>query len=294
MHNEEKKNEIEKLKSDCLALEEQVKLLVKIENQLRRTQAELIESKERINEYNRTLEQKVKDRTKELEKLNAELISFVYIVSHDLQEPLRKVSIFGDRLKLKYSSMLDKQGKDYIERMQKSSRRMQSLINDLLDYSRVTTQSEPFTQVNLNNIVKNVLYDLEVLIEKTNAKVKIEKLPVVSAISIQMHHLFQNLISNAIKFHKPDIIPIIKIYEKKIEKNNFYTIIVEDNGIGIDKDYYDKIFGVFKRLHSKDQYEGSGIGLAICKKIVDRHGGNIYISSEKGKGSTFSISLPKK
>ncbi len=170
---------------------------------------------------------------------------------------------------------------------------MQSLIDDLLSYSRLTTQTKPFEEINLAQIVNEVISDLEVRIEKSLGKVETSALPFIEADPTQIRQLFQNLISNALKFHKPDEPPLVKIYSSD-EIEGFKIITVEDNGIGIEEKYYDKIFGVFQRLHGKDKYEGSGIGLAVCKKIVEKHEGTIKIESKPGIGTKFIISLPIK
>ena len=235
--------------------------------------------------------QKLEIYNKKLQQSNQELQEFAYIASHDLQEPLRKISAFGERLKVKYDTLIDDQGRDYLERMLNASVRMQALITDLLAYSRVTTQVELYSAVDLSKIVDEVLSDLEILIEKISAKIEISPLPVIDADPTQMRQLFQNLIANALKFHKPNEPPVVKIFALKKQKDEYCSIVVEDNGIGIEEKYYDRIFGVFQRLHGKDEYEGSGIGLAVCKKIVERHGGTIKVESKLGKGTKFIISL---
>ncbi len=284
--------EIEKLRNDCRVLEEQVKLLVRTEIRLRRTQAELEKVKKEIEEYSMELEKKVDARTMELKKLNAELTDFTYIASHDLQEPLRKISAFSDRLKKNYYSALEDQGRDFLERIQKASIRMQKLINDLLSYSRVTTKPNPFVIVDLTQIVRDVLTDLDVRIEKTSGSVEMSQLPSIEADPTQMRQLFQNLIGNALKFHKLKVPPVVKIYRQEGPSDFFCSIVVEDNGIGIDAQYYDKIFEVFQRLHVNREYEGSGIGLAVCKKIVQRHSGSIRVESKPGSGTKFIVLLP--
>jgi signal transduction histidine kinase len=234
-----------------------------------------------------------------MEKLalsNNELEKFSFIVSHDLQEPLRKVSFFASCLKSKYHSSFDKQGKDYLERMESASNRMQNLIYSLLNYSRLTSSPQPFVSINLTEMVQNVLNDLEVLIEKKEAQIEVSNLPVVDGDSVQIQQLFQNLISNGLKFQKNNQKPCVKIYYKLIkkQKENFYEIIIEDNGIGIEQDYYDKIFNVFQRLHGRSEYNGTGIGLAICKKVAERHHWKIRVESKLGKGSKFIVAIPIK
>ncbi|MBA7541706.1 Adaptive-response sensory-kinase SasA [subsurface metagenome] len=247
-----------------------------------------INSKKSIKKLNTDLKMTIK----ELNRSNQELEQFAYISSHDLQEPLRKVLVFGERLKTKYAEKLDERGKDYIERMQSSTNRMQTMINKLLEYSRVTKRANLFSQVDLNDIVQTTLSDLEISIKKANAQIKVEDLPVIDADKIQMSQLFANLIGNAIKFHKEETEPIIKIYSKK--ENKEYRVFIEDNGIGFDEQYLGKIFQPFQRLHGIGKFEGTGLGLSICLKIVEIHNGTITAKSKIGKGSTFIVTFPVK
>lgn len=235
-------------------------------------------------------EEDLKRKAGELARSNAELEQFAYIVSHDLQEPLRKILAFGDRFKKVCPENLNEQALDYLGRMQSAAGRMQGLINDLLSYSRVTTKARTFEKVDLSEVGREVLSDLEPRIMQNNAQVKMGDLPVIDADPLQMRQLFQNLLVNAIKFHQMGTTPVVKIYA--CHKSGSLEIVFEDNGIGIAKEYQERIFGVFERLHGRNVYEGSGIGLAICKKIVDRHGGDIRIQSEVGKGSKFIVELP--
>jgi light-regulated signal transduction histidine kinase (bacteriophytochrome) len=228
---------------------------------------------------------------KDLEHSNRALQEFAYVASHDLQEPLRKIVTFGGRLSGRLSDTLDEQSMDYLMRMQNAASRMQKLIESLLSYSRVTTMAKPFKTVDLANIMRAVLSDLEVRIEKLEARVEIMPLPVIEADPTQMHQLFLNLIQNALKFRKPGVTPRVKVYALPPEEDNNQTIVVEDNGIGIEPRHIDKIFGVFKRLHGRDEYEGSGIGLAICRKIMDRHGGVIRVESELGEWTRFIMAF---
>ena len=236
-----------------------------------------------------------------LEQSNRELQDFAHIASHDLQEPLRKIMAFGDRLNSKFSDTLDDQGQDYLRRMRNAAERMQGLIQGLLMYSRVTTKAKPFVPVDLSLVTRDVLSDLEVRIQETGGKIETENLPAVSADPLQMRQLFQNLIGNALKFNKANEPPVVKISCHPVNSNStdnigsgkeLYEITVEDNGIGFDEQYTSRIFGVFQRLHGRNEYEGSGIGLSICRKIVHRHGGNITAKSSPGQGAKFVITLP--
>jgi light-regulated signal transduction histidine kinase (bacteriophytochrome) len=241
----------------------------------------------------RRAEAELRSTMAKLEKSNQALQDFASIASHDLQEPLRKVKAFGDMLKQKCGASLEDQGRDYLERILNASQRMQSLLTGLLNYSRVTTKAEPFKAVDLSDLVGEVLSDLEVRIVKTGGEVHVETLPVISADPTQMRQLFQNLIGNALKFHKPGEKPTVQVRSAPNTASGC-QIIVEDNGIGFEEKYLEKIFAPFQRLHGRSQYEGTGMGLAICKKIVERHGGSVTARSEPGKGSTFIVTLPLK
>ncbi|MCC9135124.1 PAS domain S-box protein [Pontibacter silvestris] len=252
--------------------------------------------------YQKLSEERLRRYASELERSNRELQDFAYVSSHDLQEPLRKIQAFGDRLKTKEYDKLSGQGKDYVDRMLNAASRMQNLINDLLDFSRVTTKSKPFVEVNLDKVLLEVLSDLEIIIEKKGAVVSHTPLPTVDADPTQMRQLFQNLISNAIKFCKENEKPVINIFAKQLQLKAHLTatpgdelveIHVEDNGIGFDEKYLDRIFNIFQRLEGQ-KYEGSGIGLAICRKIAIRHGGDITAHSQVGAGTTFIVTLAKK
>ncbi len=248
-------------------------------------------------------EEELQSMLVKLEQSNRELQDFAHIASHDLQEPLRKIMAFGDRLHSRYMDKLDEQGRDYLHRMRNAAVRMQSLIQSLLMYSRVTTKARPFVPVNLSSVVQEVLSDLEVRIQETGGQVlETDELPAVSADPHQMKQLFQNLIGNALKFNKKDEPPVVKISCRLVNGNGngmynyasdkkLYEITVEDNGIGFDEQYSDRIFGVFQRLHGRNEYEGSGIGLSICRKIVMRHGGNITAKSSRGHGAKFVFTL---
>lgn len=265
----------------------------------------------RLKEANDLLELRVKERTAELadtntelERSNRELQDFAFVASHDLQEPLRKIQAFGDRLRTVQGPKFDDQGRDYLERMHSAAGRMHTLINDLLMYSRVTTKAQPYEPTDLNQIVKDVLGDLEVRIQETGGKIDAAALPTIDADPVQMRQLFQNLIANALKFHRADVAPVVKIEivenfidsdaPKRQSLESMVTIAVADNGIGFEERYLDRIFTPFQRLHGRNEYEGTGIGLAVCRKIAERHGGALTAKSEPGSGSTFYITLPLK
>jgi PAS domain S-box-containing protein len=225
-----------------------------------------------------------------LEQSNRDLQEFAYIASHDLQEPLRKVLAFGDRLARKYVDVLDETGQDYLKRMREASQRMQTLINDLLSFSRVSTRAQPFTDLDLNLVIQDVVSDLENQIDRTQGRVEFNGMPTIEADPTQMHQLLQNLITNALKFHQVDVAPIIQVSTQILGSK--CQICVKDNGIGFEMQYLDRIFKPFQRLHGREEYEGSGMGLAICRRIVERHSGELTAISTPGEGSTFIITLP--
>lgn len=223
---------------------------------------------------------------------NRELQDFAYVASHDLQEPLRKIQSFADLLRSDYGPRLDDQGKFYIQRMQSAASRMSDLIKGLLGYSRVRTQGLPFQTVDLREVVRDVLSDLEITISENRAAVSTQGLPTIEADPIQMRQLFQNLIGNALKFRDPSRPPIVRI--KATEDESQCVIEVSDNGIGFGPQYAERIFGPFQRLHGRAAYPGTGMGLAICRRIVERHGGTITATGALSEGATFTITLPLK
>ncbi|MDM7923685.1 MAG: CHASE3 domain-containing protein [Pyrinomonadaceae bacterium] len=246
------------------------------------------------------LESKVRERTSELtaantelERSNRELQDFAFVASHDLQEPLRKIQAFGDRLRTVQGPKFDDQGRDYLERMHNAAGRMHVLINDLLEYSRVTTKAQPFAATDLRQVAEEVVGDLEVRVQQTGGSVAIGELPTIDADEVQMRQLFQNLVANALKFHRNGEPPDIRVYAEDLTGNTV-AVTVEDNGIGFDEKYLDRIFTPFQRLHGRNEYEGTGIGLAVCRKIVERHGGILTAKSTPGKGSAFTFTLPRK
>jgi len=246
---------------------------------------------EELEQHNRILEKRVKERTLELERSNEDLEEFAYIASHDLQEPLRKIIVFCDRLKEKIIKG-DEQGQDYLERAQKSAIRMQNFISDLLEFSRVKTGTQPANPINLGNLVQEALVDLETQIHKNKATIHLGSFPTLPVDRSQFQMLFQNLISNSIKYQKQGVPPVIALSSSFNRETGCWEIRVEDNGIGFEEKYLDRIFKPFERLHGSSAYEGTGIGLAICDKIVRRHGGRITAKSKPGQGSTFIFSLP--
>ncbi|WP_121357350.1 sensor histidine kinase [Flavisolibacter nicotianae] len=257
-----------------------------------------IEERRMSEERVRLLNQQLLENNRSLKATIEELDRFAYVASHDLQEPLRKILVFSDKLLSTQRQHVTEDMMRYMEKIMKSSERMQKLINDLLAFSRQEDNAAGFTEVDLNHLVADVLSDMEVEIEKNRAQVKVDSLPTLWANPSGMRQLFQNLISNAIKFRKPEIVPIVSIYCQANDtpmNSEFDTncrIVVEDNGIGFDEKYAEEIFVVFKRLHSYHEYEGTGVGLSICKKIIDKHQGRISAESENGKGSRFYIDLP--
>jgi len=251
------------------------------------------------------IEAQLKLNSAKLERSNSELQDFAQIASHDLQEPLRKILAFGDRLKAKAGESLNEECRDYLQRMFNAAGRMQILITDLMTFSRVETKGQSFVPTDLGVIAREVSADLETLIERTGGRVEIEELPTMDADPVQMRQLLQNLIGNSLKYYRTGVPPVVQIYSQKLDeqrresisKNGALTgqltqILVKDNGIGFDEKYLDRIFTMFQRLHKKGEYEGTGVGLAICRKIVDRHAGTITARSRPGEGTTFVVTMP--
>ena len=266
-----------------------------------------------LESTNHLLREEIAERTRaesraqaaavELGRSNEELEKFAYVASHDLQEPLRKIQAFGDRLARKYRDVLGPDGQEYVDRMKASAGRMRTLIDDLLTFSRVSTKAQPFARVDLGAIARDVLSDLETRLAQTDGRVDIGDLPTLAADPMQMRQLFQNLIGNALKFQKPGVPPEVTIRavpwaavppdaDPPPPPGDGVRITVADNGIGFDQAYADRVFEVFQRLHGRGEYEGTGIGLAIVRKIVQRHGGQIVARGREGHGATFVIDLP--
>jgi signal transduction histidine kinase len=270
------------------------------------------ESLEKEIEERRTSEEKIRllnfqllQNNDELKVINEELDRFAYVASHDLQEPLRKIMVFSDVLAMKLQGKVEPDAQSSLDKIVKASDRMQKLINDLLKFSRHASGTEDFKRVDLNELVAEVVSDLEADIQQKEARISFEGLPVIQAIPSQLRQLFQNLLGNALKFSRPDQAPVVQIRSEVIENmkttnsqglaaiRTFHRISIRDNGIGFDGKYADDIFVVFKRLHSYHEFEGSGIGLSICKKIVDKHKGTITAHSQLNEGATFVITLPE-
>jgi PAS domain S-box-containing protein len=240
-------------------------------------------------------EEKIRSYMDTLEKRNEELQNFAFIASHDLQEPLRKIQVFGDLLAQKSMVFADDQSSDYIDRMRQAATRMRVLLDSLLEYSRVTTKGKSFQRFPLSEAVHEAMSNLEIRIKETKTSIALEDLPAITGDRLQMTMLFQNLIGNAVKFQFPDKEPHVRIYSGFAENGRSdrgVEIHVEDNGTGFDERYSDRIFQPFERLVGRTEYEGVGMGLAICQKIVERHGGSISAKSAPGKGSIFTIKLP--
>ncbi len=259
----------------------EVSFLVDI-SERKKQEEEIANAHEELQQYSRILKE-----------TNAELENFAYISSHDLQEPLRKIQSFGDRLQTKEAAVLSIEGKDYLTRMLNAASRMQLLINDLLRFSRLSSVNQSYVNVDLNKLAVEVLSDMEVTIASCRAHIQIELLPEIFGEPTQIRQVFQNLIGNAIKFRRDNVEPIVHISSRNIVRDGVELIELcfEDNGTGFEEKYAEKIFGIFQRLDGA-KFQGTGIGLTICKKIMTRHGGTIVAKSRLGKGSTFFVTFP--
>jgi nitrogen-specific signal transduction histidine kinase len=243
-----------------------------------------------ITEMKKGAEKALFTLNENLLRSNKELEQFAYVASHDLQEPLRMVSSFTQLLAQRYKGRLDQDAEEFIQYAVDGASRMQILINDLLEYSRIETRGKKFLMVDMHNVLGQVVNNLSVLIQEKNALVTNDELPEIIADEGQMVQLLQNIVVNSLKFC--DVSPIIRISAR--EERDHYLFSVKDNGIGIEQQYYNKIFQIFQRLHPREEYGGTGIGLAICKRIIDRHGGKIWVESEPGNGSVFYFTILKR
>ena len=250
----------------------------------------LKKSEEEIRRLNTGLENEVEKRTADLVAMNKELEQFAYVAAHDLQEPLRMISSYTQLLERRYKDKFDDDANDFIHFIVDGAVRMQRLLNDLLDYSRVSSNAKDFEQVNTSLVLGNVILNLQQLINENSAFISNDYLPVVKSNESQIYQLFQNLIRNAIKFKKKSELPRIHISCER--KNDQYEFSFRDNGIGIDMQYHDRIFIIFQRLHSSSEYVGTGIGLSVCKRIVERHRGKIWFESKENEGTTFYFTIP--
>ncbi len=255
-------------------------------------------SEEKVKHLNRQLLENIAS----LEQANKDLDRFAFMASHDLQEPLRKIRMFSDRLALKYNDVMDEDGRTNIQRIHKAAERMQNLITDILTFSKISVDTPSFVDADMNGLIAEVLVDLDEEIKTKNGKVIVEKLPTLSVNPSLIKPLFHNLIGNALKYSKKDTTPVVKITSEVSSQLNgkmnngispkYCRIYIQDNGIGFDQKYAEEIFGMFKRLHHNSEFQGTGIGLALCKKIVEQHNGYISARSKVNEGSTFIISLP--
>ncbi|HEX2869222.1 MAG TPA: response regulator [Ignavibacteriales bacterium] len=245
---------------------------------------------QQVNDQLLSVQQELKRKNLELERSNRDLELFAYVASHDLQEPVRNVSNYTTLLERRYRNAFDEKGQQMLAFITEGSRRMQDLIQDLLSYSRLSNVENKFEMVDLNEVVSDSFKNLKAAIDESNAVIKTDRLPAVKAVRAQMLQLFQNLLSNAIKYRNPAKMPEIEIGCYKMGSK--IVFFIKDNGIGIEKEYFDRIFVIFQRLHDRGSYPGTGIGLTICKKIIERHGGRMWVESEIGKGSAFFFTLP--
>jgi PAS domain S-box-containing protein len=243
-------------------------------------------------DFARDANDKLRAYAKRLERSNRELETFASVASHDLQEPLRKIRAFGDRLCSKFGAQLDPGARDYLDRMCAAAARMQDLIENLLTFSRVTTKARPFTRVDLSAVARDALSDLESRVAESGGRVDVGELPSIDADATQMQQLLQNLFGNALKFHRADAPPVVRVSSHALPDGKRFEMTVQDEGLGFEQQYAERIFGMFQRLHGRSEFEGTGIGLAVCRKIVERHDGTIVARGVPGEGAAFTVTLP--
>jgi light-regulated signal transduction histidine kinase (bacteriophytochrome) len=239
----------------------------------------------------RITERRLAAQRRELERSNAALNEFAFVASHDLQEPLRKIVSFGERLGTTAGPLLEGNPRQYLDRMLDAAMRMRTLIGDLLAYSQIATSATSFAPTSLAAVAREVVADLETAIADADGRIDVGTLPAIDADALQMRQLFQNLLGNALKFRRSSVPPVVRL-GASLSDDRVCTITVTDNGIGFKQEHDEKIFRMFERLHSRAQFQGSGMGLAICRKIVERHGGTIAATSTAGEGTTFVVTLP--
>lgn len=247
-------------------------------------------------QFTQQLAELVEQRTVDLQRSNGDLTQFAHIVSHDLKEPMRKVKIFNDILKNRFSHDLDAKGKEYIQKVQLAADRMMLIVDDVLTYSTMNSSGYPPEKIDLNEIIENIKTDLELVIHEKQAILIKDELPAIEGAPVLIHQLFYNLINNALKFSKAQEPPRVSISSSIVKKGEmeYVEVVIKDNGIGIDQEDAERIFDAFQRLHSKEEYEGTGLGLSLCRKIAERHQGSILASGKKDEGSAFSVWLPLK
>ncbi|HLA57020.1 MAG TPA: ATP-binding protein, partial [Flavobacterium sp.] len=240
------------------------------------------------------LSKQVRERTLELNRSNEDLLHFAHIASHDLKEPVRKIKVFSNMLEEQFGELLPEKGQVYLGKVQNATNRMFSMIEGILTYSAINASDQTIENVDLNEVIDNIKTDLEVLIQFKNATINSDALPVIEGASVLIYQLFYNLVNNALKFSKADVPTVITIRSVIINRDeiDYAEISVADNGIGIEQEYTNQIFNAFTRLNAKDKYEGTGLGLALCKKIVDRHHGMISATGIQNEGAVFTILLP--
>ena len=294
---------------------ELLKAKVSVFVELYRKNHKLIAQEQKLIAINKSLENEIREREMSEEKVralnleqlknidrleaaNKDLDRFAFMASHDLQEPLRKIRVFSSLLNTEYESRLDEEAKKYIARIQDAAEHMQMLIKDILMFSKATGDDSTFATCNLNTVMSEVWQQMEETVIEKKAQIIIENLPTIAANPVLIYPLFNNLIGNALKYSKKDVAPVIRVYSDSNESligtsgHYHHHIFIEDNGIGFDQQYAEQIFGMFKRLHNQKEYEGTGVGLALCKKIVELHHGFISARSKADEGSTFIVSFP--